>query len=208
MSNPLSKNPRAMRLFLACSIVVAFMATVGISWFGYTIMQKKAKDVNTAVYEASTSDEKLSTLQRLSQDYDNNLEAVAKSEQIVAQSRSYRYQDTIISDIQKIAASAGVTIEGYTFSDGAATNGSGATQQPSQTTTPTVTAAGLSSTTTTITFDENTSYEELLRFMRGIELNNTKMQIESVTMSRGTDESGDTTETVTNSFVLEVYVKS
>ncbi len=210
MSNPIIKSASRLRLVLAICLVAACLAMIAAAWVGLRTIDSYAIDVNQSVQEGDMSDDELSNLQHLSLDYDNHLSAVKRAEQIVAESKSYEYQDRIIADIKTLARKSGITILEYDFSATGKTSTGSTSPTPgtsSQQAVPYTIVGGLKSTKVSISVHNPVSHEALLHFIHGIEQNNTKMQIETVSLHQSSDENAPPGYIDSDSFVIEVYIR-
>lgn len=206
----LISNAVRLRLILLIVLFLLIFLAGLCGFLGLQYLNKQALEVQQVVFEAANSDQKLQRIQELSRSLEKNVDAVDRAKQIVAESKSYQYQDVIIRDLQTMATQAGVTITNFDFgaasTDGSATStppAPVATPAPGGTTTPT---ASLRSTTVNITLDNPVDYKKLLTFIHYIEQNLTKMQISKIGLA-GT-ESNDSPDAVTSeALTIEVYIR-
>ncbi|HSW91458.1 MAG TPA: hypothetical protein VLG09_02335 [Candidatus Saccharimonadales bacterium] len=182
------------RLILSASLVV--ITGIGITLFSLANDQLRsvATDVSHVVVDANASQDNLTTLEKIKKTLASEQDIVARTNQIVAESKSYEYQDQIVTDLNGYASKAGIAITNLDFSAGAA-------KTPGATAAPVVTS-GLHSTSVTVTIQNPVGYNQLLQFMKSLEQNLTKMQISKVSLSRG--EGGGVTS---DAFAIEVYIK-
>lgn len=185
------------RLILSASLVI--ITGIGITLFSLANDQLRsvATDVSHVVVDANASQNNLTTLEKIKKTLASEQDIVARTNQIVAESKSYEYQDQIVTDLNGYASKAGIAITNLDFSAGTA-------KTPAATTTPAapVVASGLHSTSVTVTIQNPVGYNQLLQFMKSLEQNLTKMQISKVSLSRG--EGGSVTS---DAFAIEVYIK-
>ena len=179
------------RLFLV-GIFVLVVAAI----FGFTaltkVLQSKAIEVNHAQTDADIGSNNVKELEQLNSDLQSHKDVVQRAKEIVAESKSYQYQNQIVQDINAFAARAGITILGYNFS-GDNTNSSSpdsslssGTTQPSANTSEaqkTNIPAGVQTVTANITLKNPVPYNNFLRFLKLIENNVTKMQVTGVSLS-------------------------
>lgn len=217
MTNPLTKSAVRFRLVMTVVLILLCVLVVALATVGVRRLDRYAKEVSTVVYEADTSEEKLNNIRRMSAELDRQQDVAARARQIVAESKSYQYQDVIIADLQAMAARAGLRITNFDFTAGTAAGTTGAAPAPAAgssapaASAPPATGApaatpgsSLKSTTVNITLDGEMEYRQLLNFIHYIEQNVTKMQIASVTMSRSGDNGSKVT---TDSLTIEVYIR-
>jgi hypothetical protein len=185
------------RLILSASLVV--ITGIGITLFSLANDQLRsvATDVSHVVVDANASQDNLTTLEKIKKTLASEQDVVTRTNQIVAESKSYEYQDQIVTDLNGYASKAGITITNLDFSAGTA-------KTPAATATPAapVTTSGLHSTSVTVTIQNPVGYNQLLQFIKSLEQNLTKMQVSKVSLSRG--EGGNITS---DAFAIEVYIK-
>lgn len=198
-------NAVRLRIVLIALLCLLIAGAVGISALGLGYLNKKAADVQQVVFDATSSDQKLQQIQDLATALDRNQEAVSRAKQVVAESKSYQYQDVIIRDLQAMATRAGISITNFDFSTGV-----GGPANSSAATTPAPAAAsagsGLRSTTVNVTLSTPVNYRNFLTFIHYIEQNLTKMQISKVGLAHDdgdTNKDSVTSETLT----IEVYIR-
>ena len=213
------------RLVMSIAIGLLLAATVAIAFFGLQLLGSRAVEVSQVVYEADNSEQKLNSIRSLRAEMESQPDAVDRARQIVAESQSYSYQNLIVKDIASMANRAGVEITNYTFSEpGAESAGGAATPAPSPTPTPeagsadpaaTPGAAGAEGTPATtaqstlksisfdITLKTPVEYTRLLKFIHYVEQNPTKMQISTLTLSKGESSQSVGIDALT----IEVYVR-
>jgi hypothetical protein len=189
-----------LRLVL-CSLLFAIAIVAGII---ITIMlddQLKpfAVDVSHTVIDANASNDNVQKIQKIQKELANDKDAIDRASSIVADSQSYEYQDQIITDLNDYANRASIVITNIDFSAGTASKG---------TTTPAATPApagptGVKSTPISVTLKNPVVYDNLLRFIKSIEQNLTKMQISKVSLAKGAGSNDISSEVLT----IEVYIR-
>lgn len=203
-SRPLTAT--GLRLILSISLfAVAFLAGGA-----FLLVQRSLKDVATTVshtvVDANASRDNVQTLQQIQRQLVTDKDVVERTRSIVADSQSYQYQDQIITDLNDYANQSGIVITNMDFAaDQAATPGTTSSSSSSITTpTPkTPTPAGVKSTSVSIALKNPVDYNSLLRFIKSIEQNLTKMQISRVSLAKDSSGKGVTSETLT----IEVYIR-
>lgn len=219
--NVFTSSAVRFRLIMSLALGILLMAIVAIAFFGLQLLSSRADEVSKVVYEADTSEQKLNGIRSMRTQMQAQPEAVKRAQQIVAESKSYSYQNVIVKDITSMADRAGVEITNYTFSEpGTDSAASGATAAPAANqpavadpaaaapsgTAGTATPAAQSSLKS-ISFDISlktpVEYTRLLKFIHYIEQNATKMQISTLTLSKA--ESNRTVGI--DALTIEVYVR-
>ena len=190
-----------LRLILLIAIVVIVIAAVVLMQFARGLLNTTAKEVSEASAEAVASQNEIDQLQRMERQLSENETAVERAASIVAESKSYQYQNQIVRDLNKFARQSGVSIVGIDFS----TSTTGSSSSSPSTGTPSAAqpapTAGLKAVSATITLDSPINYNNYLRFINAIEQNLTKMQLQRIGLS-ATDK-GVTSEALT----VQVYTK-
>lgn len=151
------------------------------------------------------SDANLNALQRVQEYLAQHQEDIDNSTKIVAQTKAYRYQDDIINDIYRFANDSGVDLVSISFADttGGDSGANAGNQQKAPATPQPNAINGLTSKTANVSIGTPVNYSNLLAFIRKIEQNQTKMQIASISLTRG--ESGNSV--TSEAFTIEVYTR-
>lgn len=192
-----------LRLILTVSLFAILILTGGAFFYVDQQLQNYAVSVSHSVVDANASQNSVQTLQQIQQTLNDDKNIIAKTNSIVADSQSYQYQDQIISDINGYATAAGIGITNIDFPTTATTPATGATA-PTATTTPTAsTPAGVKSTTVEVTLKNPISYDPFLQFIHAIENNLTRMQIQKVSLSKGSGGTDISSDVLT----IQVYVR-
>lgn len=190
-------SARQLRIILSISLFVIVALMVGIATYSYHSLRSVAVNVAQTLADADAGQDNLQTLEKIQEQLENDKDVVARANSIVADSQSYQYQDQIITDLQNYAAKAGITITNFDFTSTTATT-------PSQTPAPqTAAPSGVKSTSVTVTLKNPINYDNLLRFLKSIEQNLTKMQVSKIGLSKsqtGSDVSSDV-------LTIEVYIR-
>ena len=190
------------RIVLALFLLIILAAMVAGSYFAYSFLSTTSKEVADMQTEASAVDMKIQNLLKLKDQLEKNPVATKKAEQIVAESKSYQYQNQIVNDLSIYAGKANVPIQSFTFQDGSTSSKSSSSS--SQTTTKKPTSVnGVKSITVSIQLGDKVPYNNLLHFLYLVENNVTRMQIYGVSISRG-EQRG---EVSAQSLELGVYVR-
>lgn len=203
------KSFTATQLRMTLSISLFVIAILGGVMFSFANGQLEtfATEVSHVSIDADASRNNVQTLQTIEKELENNKDVIKKANSIVADSQSYQYQDQIVSDLNKYAAAAGITITNLDFQAGDSTAGSGSTgsKTPGSTTTPAPSApAGVKTTSVTVTMKNPIGYNNFLQFLRAIEDNLTKMQVQKISLSKGTGEGDQISSDV---LTIQVYVR-
>ncbi len=201
------------RIIMSLLLLLIIVAMAAGTYFAYSMLQKTAEDVASMRTEAADVDNKIQNLMSLKDQLDKNSLAAKKAAQIVADSKSYMYQNQAINDLSIYAARAGIPITSFTFkestakasSSSASSSGSAANTSTSSagSTGQTSAAAGLKTTTISIQLGKDISYENFLHFLHLIEMNVTRMQVTGIALSTGEDNK----KVSIQSLDIEVYIQ-
>lgn len=209
-------TPIRLRLILAVLLILLSAAAVGVFMVGYNQIKLHASTAQDVAAKAQVSQSSLDNLRTTKKLLEENKSAVARADQLVSQSKSYVYQDQIISDINRYASEAGLSITNITFTDAkttpvsaptttatsAATSAGGAS--PSLTTA--ASPAGVKSMTAAVTLKNPVDYNNMLTFIHLLEESLFKMQVSEIGLSRSSDQNkpdGVSSDVLT----IEVYVR-
>ena len=219
MSRSKAKQPKekqafsavTMRLVLVVVLLLILALMSGGFYVAYSSLRTTAEEVAKTQSEAQVSDARVQNLISLERQLKQHTYAIDRAKQIVAESKSYQYQNQIITDLTHYATQAGVSITSFTFEGDAPVANSGAAQpttpategatdDATQSATPT---GNFKSTQVSIQLGENVSYQNLLHFLYLIEQNLTRMQVAAVSMTKGEAVDAVTAQTLN----LEVYIR-
>ncbi|MDO4781109.1 MAG: hypothetical protein Q4A34_01805 [Candidatus Saccharibacteria bacterium] len=204
MSKKTSSTQRSIsattaRLLLAGLLLFLLLGVAAGFYGAYSFLSSTASDVAKAKSEAESSRARVQNLEKLSVQLRQEADAVKKAANIAADAKSYLYQNQIIHDLSIYARRAGITITSFAFNQAAGS------ASPSAPTTPSNQSSSNAPKTTkvSIQLNDDVSYQNILRFLHLIEQNVTRMQVVSVSLSRGKD--GGTVSM--QSLDLEVYIR-
>lgn len=195
-----------LRVILAISLLLIGLLAAGLFYVGYKQLNGIATTVSQSIADANASKNTLSSLQQTERDLATNHDIVERADQVVADSNKYNYQNTVIQDLQTYAARAGLTINNIDFSGNDATTSAGVSPGASaaQGSTASTPGGNYKTNKVTITLANPVNYENFLQFLRSIELNLTKFQISSVSLTKSTENKKAVT---TSSLTIELYTK-
>lgn len=202
-------TPVKLRIILACSLVILSVLGVVVFAFGYGQLKQFAASAQDIATKSQASQSSVQDLIATKKFLEANTDAVNRANQLAAESKSYVYQDQVISDINKYASEAGLVITNIAFTTPttAAVGGtsSGTSAPATGTTSPTAAPAGVKSMTANVTIQNPTNYLAMLNFIHLIEQSLFRMQISQVGISAG---DGDNQNQVSSDVLtIEVYVR-
>lgn len=202
-----SLTAHTLMLLLATGTLAIFAASVIGFFFTQNYLARHASEVSRVASEAEASRTRVQQLQQTEKELERYTGAIDRTAKIVAESKSYEYQDQIINDITNYANRAGVGITSFAFNDASAPSATGsaptATQAPAASTTPA--ASGLKTTSVIVNLKPDVPYNNVLNLLSLVENNLTKMQIADIALTKS--EEGDPNAVSLQSLNLEVYIK-
>lgn len=196
-----SLSATTARLLLAGLLLFLLLGTTAGFYGAYSFLSATASDVAKAKSEAESSRARVQNLEKLSTELQKEASAVKKAASIAADAKSYLYQNQIIHDLSIYARRAGISITGFTFNQAASNSSQSTANTNAPTTQPSSSAP--KTTKVSIQLNDDVSYQSILHFLHLIEQNVTRMQVVSVSLSRGKD--GGTVSM--QSLDLEVYIR-
>lgn len=180
-------NAKSMRVILSLGLVILLSAVGTGFYFVYQQVNNLAEQTAIKQTEADSIDRKVTYLQGLKKELNEQSENITKAQKIVAETKDYQYQNQIISDLSRIAMASNVQIQSYTFNNESAASTSGeatATAQPAQTPGDTSPKSTINSTEVSIKLGDGIEFKNYLTFISLIERNITRMQISDVSITR------------------------
>lgn len=190
-----------LRIVLILSMVLLIVAAAVGFWFVRGQLDAFAIKVHDDNHKADVSSNDIAKLKTLEQDLADDVVAVKRTKNIVADATGHLYQDQIVDDITKYATSAGVAITGFTFNE--SEDPAVAAAAPT-TTSGAPLPAGLKTTSAVVAIESPVDYTALMNFIHSIETNLTKMQLAGVSIGK---QSGSNTEVTVSPLTIEVYTR-
>ena len=188
MKNNKNKGIKATstRNLLSFLMFVVVLGSIAGFYFGLQMVKTYALDVSHTVSDANASGKNIEELGDLKQALAEREVLVSKANSLFATTNTYQSQ--VLKDLQKYAATAGVTITNTEFD-----------KQTSDDTTTAPATTAANSHSVVVTIGSPVSYAKLIAFLDALEGNLPKLQVTGVSLSRPTVTSGDlvTTEKIT-----------
>lgn len=200
-----SMTPVKLRLILGFSLVILSVLGVGVFTFGYGQIKDFVVTAQDVASKAQTSQSSIQDLVTTKKFLETNADAVNRANQLVAESKSYVYQDQVISDINKYASEAGLVITNIAFAAATTTATSGAASTPAAGS-ATAAPSGVKSITANVTVQNPTDYLAMLNFIHLIEQSLFRMQISQVGISASGDDKHPN-QVSSDILTIEVYVR-
>ncbi len=187
-------NASTFRIILSVSLILIIILTSLGFAYAHQLLGKYADEISHKKVDASTSDETISSLQKVQQTIEQNQGLIDKINTLRADDSFPEFM--IVDQIKTIAKRNDIKISSYTFGGTSeeATTG-GASTQPTAGQQPATTAPTASGDTVSLTINFGTvpSYRKYLQFIYDIEQNVPKMRIKGVGISGG-KSGGETTD--------------
>ena len=214
-------------------IVLILGVTIAIYSFLSGFVKSQANIASESVAKADASQEDIDDLNKSYKWLQENPTVVEKTNKIVAEAGQYKYQDQVILDLESYAKQVELNVISYKFSETAAAPttspstgstapattppaaaapaaGGGATTGDGAASSTETTPSGLTVATIDIGLDSGVSYRKLLLFMKKIEQNVTRIQINAISISRGGDDaltgSGVKDPVSVSTFTISVFL--
>lgn len=201
-----------LRALLVIGLFLALALGVGLFGFGYQLLASTAHETSDVAQKAAESSDSLQKLKTTGAELSKNSDAVEKASKIVADSKSYVYQDQIIQDLNHIAANAGITLFSIDFADATVSGGTpAATAAPAAgasaaAATPAL-SGGIKTMSASIKISDKVEYSKMLQFLYSIEQNLTKMSVEKVSLRNAEGGVNGKPGVVTDQLTVKVYVR-
>lgn len=196
-----------LRILLSVGLAVSIILTGGLFYLGRGQLDALATDVGQAVADANASQNNIEALKQTEQELEANRDVVARVDKVVADSKQYNYQNSIVTDLNAYAQRYGLAITNIDFSS----TSTSATSAPTPASpgvegeaAPAASASSVKTVTVNVTLENPVDYDNLLRFLRAIERNLTKMQVANFGVTKSTD---NPKEVSANSLSIELHVK-
>jgi hypothetical protein len=194
------------------AIIFLILGSIASYYFLSQALSATDRATDQAAIDADLSKSNVERLKKLEGDLKNMEDTVKRAESIVAQSTAYQYQDQIVNDLNVYAKRAGVKILGFDFSSKSntttstsGTSGSGGAAAAAKPAANAPKLTGAKTLSASVTLEGPMDFERLLKFLKAIEQNLTKMQVTSINITR--DDKLD--HLVNNPAIgLEIYVKN
>lgn len=196
-------TPTRLRLTLIIIMIFLVIAGGALFLYGRGLVADYAAEARTTAAKAQDSSKDLARLKLTQATLEKEAATVVKTNQLVAESQLYVYQDKIIEDITKYAADAGLSITNITFSDTKATATPATPPSTSAAATPSV-PANIKSRIATVTLANPVDYYKLLNFIHSIEQGLFRMRIATIGISRSEKDNNSVTS---DALSIEVYVR-
>lgn len=193
-------NPIAVRFLLLGLVVLLVALQIGVIVLGKQYLGNYATSVAEISAKSKDTQESLDSLARAEQELAAKKDIVNKAKKIVAESKSYEYQNQVISDLSSYAGQTGVIIKSFAFADPVAK------ADPLKST---AAIAGIESTPVIMQLESPIPYDVLMRFISLIENNVTRMQITELSLSLAevTDAPAGQSLVSVPSLTVEVYLQ-
>ena len=176
--------------YVLFGLIALLLAGLGTgAWWVQTLLAERVHQTDHTTIDADVVTTELQQLKSLEKQLVDQADVVSRAKEIAASSALYRYQDQVISDISSYAGRYGIKINTFDFSI-------------AQSTKPTT--SGAKKTPFTVTLKGPIAFITFIRFLQDLELNLTKIQVTSLTLSPDKNPNN-----IANpNLGLEVYLKN
>lgn len=174
-------------------LVSLFAGLVAGLFLAHGMLSAKVREVDHLKIDNELTEKKVARAKNLAVTLSKNEDSAKRAAAIVADSKTYEYQNQIVEDLSSYASAAGLTILGFNFASDS---------DPTASSTKKV--AGLNTVTANITLKNPVPYNNYLRFLKLIERNLTKMQVTKLDIAADLKSPGTINSP---SLGVEVYVK-
>lgn len=172
-------------------ILLVVVVTVGANWQLQNMLSAEITTTNNLKRDADESSNNLAKAKNLQTYMQLHSSDVEKAASIIAETKTYQYQNQIIEDVTRYANAVGLSILEFNFPESTAS----ATKKTTNT---------LKSITAEVTLRKPVEYTNFIRFLKYIEQNLTKMQITDISITPNPDNP----KLIDSPTVgLEVYIK-
>ena len=177
------------RLLIATITLTLIGAGVGC-WQLETMLKTEQQTTDHARIDAAISTEQIQRAKDLQVYLESHTTDIEKAASVVADTKTYQYQNQILEDVNRFADIAGVTVLGFDF--------------PTQKSAAVPAAGAVKTIQASVTLQNPVPYENYLRFLKLIEQNLTKMQITDISITPDTKVLGR----INNPTIgLQVYIR-
>ena len=196
-------NAQSFRWILLSALILLLVLGAVAFQFAFTQLQSFSSTTQDINAKNASTDAKIQSLGSAIKYIEDNSSAAEKAKKITTTQKKYAYQDAIVQSIYDMANESNVGVDTIKFTDQTGT--SSAAPAASQATTPTISApSGYTTKNAQISLDDS-SYQNLLRFIYKVEHNDLKMYVGSLSLVA--KETGSHTIQAP-SFTLTVFVKN
>lgn len=186
--------------YMLLSAIVVLIGLLGAGYYYLShILNDQATLTDHAQIDAELTSQNTNYIKQLQSDLNNNKSAIDKVQQIVGSQADYAYQDQAINEIYAIAGTYGISISGYSFPAPGSSSSSGSTTGKAI-----ALPDGVQQVLINVTFTPPVTYDNYMLFLRALELNLTRFQVNGIDIT----PDGSNPKIITNSSVgIQMYVR-
>lgn len=173
-SNVVRVDARLLQFILIGIILASVVGIFGILFFAHSTLTSKAIEADHAKIQAELAEDEINRLKVLKIVLTNDKEAIEKASKVVATSQKHSYQDRVIADITSYANQSGVKINGFDFNLNSSAPKINASIAK---------ANNLQVIGAVMKISDDTEYNSLLKMIKLIESNVTKIQLTKLTLN-------------------------
>ncbi len=182
-------------------VIVIFFITIAAYYFLSNFAKSQAIEADHSMISAQSTQNDIENMEKSHKWLVDNPDIVNRTNSIVAEASQYKYQDQVIRDLESYASQSKIVVTDYKFNEASSstTSATGDTAAPAETPSPAPAESsgaasstntqqlpsGLTATTVTLAFnyDKSVQYDSMIRFIKRIEKNITRMQITELKMT-------------------------
>lgn len=184
-----ASTPALLFNWVMTGILVLLIIGAGFGiFFAQSLLSQYVIGADHVEIDAEVIEEDIRNAKRLTSELDKNSDNIRRAAKIVAEAKTYQFQDQIVQDINSYASAARITVLGIEF------------QPTAQKTDP----KSLNLVTADIILLTPVPYTDYLKFIRLIEGNLTKMQITQLDITADLNNKGKITAPILK---LQVYTQ-
>lgn len=188
MKDSSMKATTLTNVLIACIILIIGVIIIA-NWQLKAFLYSEVTATNTLKQQAANSSDNLAHAQALELYMKTHQSDVERAASIVAETKTYQYQNQIIEDITRYANSVNLSILEFNFPDSSSSTGK---------------KTAIKSIITEVTLRKPVDYSNFIHFLKYIEHNLTRMQITDISI---TPNSENPSLIDSPTIGLEVYVK-
>lgn len=184
--SPVNKGftPVALRFVLSSLLVVIVGLMICGFVYSYDKLRSYAVEVSHNRTDAAASSDSLQTLNDIQSQLKRNQQTVQRALTITATSELPQFE--AIDDVQAYAIRNHLILKTIDFNSSTGSTTPATSQTPAATSTPVASAAS-PGVDVSITFPDEVNYQDFLQFLTDIENNIPKMQVQGITISKGSN---------------------
>lgn len=184
-----------LRYILIALVIIMAVGFGAGAWWLQKMLAERVTETDHAKIDAEVAQLEIEKLRQLKQRLTEQKDTVERTRLIAASADQYQYQNQIITDITTYASRHNIGISSFNFTESETKKPAAGGQSAPQATTK---------TPFSVTLRGPIDFNKFMQFLRDIESNLTKIQVNSLTLSPDAKNPGAITNPTLS---LEVYIK-